>query len=297
MFCPEGYQTVAGLLDHLPSGVLDKAERSVLQIIPNSFTDPKFAIDFLFIISPQDFLEGQLLRSVQKNAYICSPEGKLLRLDLSGLLAALDFWEFSYTDLSSATQEHPELGEIPDSFRHAFRLAAMDKADFLEEFRRENRSSIEDVIGLAMDFNLIYSHQKIPMFYERVGYTITLQSYELLRRYNYIEMDAAHDVARILRPFEGWALCVPDSFVQGEWPASYRRQIDGPNRPEAPSQGRPSTVRNQTLVAYQDLFPDGHGARTWLEVLRSVNQATGLSASLDTLKRALGTTRAAQKSD
>lgn len=296
MFCPEGFQTLAGLENYLPVGLYDKAERSVMEIIPESFTDPKLAIDFLFTISPQDFLESKILRAVEKNAYICSPDGKLLKFDLSGLLSAVEFWEFSYADLSRATQDHPELGEIPDSFRHAFRLSAMDKADFVEEFNREGRSGIDGVLDLAKDFNILYSHQIIPMFYERVAYTITLQSYDVINRYNYIEIDEAHDIVRILRPFEGWSICVREEFVKDELASSYRRQIEGPMRPTTPTAGRPSTIRSRTLAAYQELFPEGHEGRAWLEVLRTVNKASGHSASLDTLKRAVKASGVMQKS-
>lgn len=57
-----------------------------------------------------------------------------------------------------------------------------------------------------------------------------------------------------------------------------------------PNIGRPSK-RQEVLQAYERLFPNGRGPSTWKEVMRKIEDETGISADFKTLKRAISEMR------
>jgi hypothetical protein len=89
-----------------------------------------------------------------------------------------------------------------------------------------------------------------------------------------------------LRPFKGWAMCFRASEVDVGLPAMIELW-ERPRDAESVERGRPR-IQEKVLSAYNSVFPDGHHDLGWKEVLLELEKKRGVSARLDTLKRALG---------
>lgn len=86
---------------------------------------------------------------------------------------------------------------------------------------------------------------------------------------------------QMLQPYEGCMIIAPNNWLK----VLIQFGIDQKHTHSSISSGRPPVIKDQTREAFAQLYPDGRGNDSWLHALREVNKITGLSASLDTLKR------------
>lgn len=220
-----------------------------------------------------------------------SPGEKIMKLDMASLRSAIDFWEFSHVDLEHVLETYKDIAEYPEHFRSMFRLFSFPREGFETDYikYKNERDGKTSAWEFVTDFlNGGHQHHKIPMFYERQGFTITLEAFDLLSKFNFVEIPDYSNTARIMRPFEGWSLCVREEFASG---SAISRAIEGvwteTTAASTPTGGRPSVLRDEMAAAYKRVFPEGHSPNSWYYALRKVSEITGRTASVDTLKRAV----------
>jgi len=242
----------------------------------------------LGLLSPQDFLEFRLFDALGHDVFVCSPTGLTMRLDVRWIGEVASGLELSLGDIERVLSEHPEFPKMPESFYEAFNLDTLPHKDLLDEAKRLGVTAFEaaDRIGV------VYRHKRLPLWYERAGYTISLKVYDYcVDSLNFVETSDFAAVASLLRSFEGWSLCVERQGLQEGWrkriAADAQRLLANTGRSTDNTGGRPDTLRADTQRAYDRLFPKGHEGQTWPQVLRQVNSLTGHTASVDTLKRAV----------
>lgn len=251
MFCPDGYDFLTNIQNRLSSETLEQFEEHWHASQADSLSD---------------MLEDYLFATIARNVCICSPDGTVLRFSLNNMLAMPDVDFVPLNEALAIASKSKNVGSLPAHFAHSYGLSLA--GDVI----------VEDA-----------GHMRLPFWYERQSGTITLEGYDFLEKCNYDGLHHFHRLAQTIRPFEGWALCVPEAFIENELNSRFRELLQKTVHDDPiirRSGGRPAVTRMKTREAYVRLFPDGHNDTPWLEVLRKVNRETGLNASLDTLKRA-----------
>lgn len=133
-----------------------------------------------------------------------------------------------------------------------------------------------------------YLHEFMWPFVDNDTWHISIPDAEAIRTYKkhpYLKIEPA---AKILQPLNGWALCVRESDAEG-----IRQYIEDlycwDSLEESTNRGGRPRKREIAATAYQELFPEGHEThgKSWKEALRDVNEVTGGSYSIDTLRRGL----------
>lgn len=227
MFCPMGYSTISHIYDFAMEASFDHFFNSAIEFCEaGAKIGEDMAARQFFAISPMDWVEFEVFKIIGNDLFISSPIGQVMRLDMSTLRSTIDFWEFTATGLEAEAQNRPEVGDVPHDFRYNFRLFDFPRTEFLSEFRNPSVNHGSATLWeFAKSMNMDHLHHKIPMFYERRGFTITLQAFDYVSRFDFIEMDEWIDIARILRPFEGWSLCVKQEFFDsGRWKEALLRK-------------------------------------------------------------------------
>lgn len=283
MFCPDGFVTLSCLIDEIPSEAYRSAgdfwDRKIKDSESGSFPTP-FGV--FSTIAPADSVEFEFLRYFNRKTYVCSPSGQILKLDMRSILGFTSLTEFQFYYLKA------ELGEkiLPGNFEAKFSLFDYP----LEEYWSELKNKRNNPKGLppwefASSIGLDTRHHLIPLYYERQGYTICFEAYDLLRQNDYIELESVAGVVDVLRAFEGWSMCVLAADVDDGFQTLWQKYVQV--QLSSPKGGRPASRRIATEAAYRKLYPCGHGEAPLLQVLRKVNDQSGLSVSPDTLRRAI----------
>ncbi len=283
MFCPEGFVPLSYLIGDIPSeayrAAVDSWDRTIKSVEGNSYPTP-FGV--FSTIAPADSVEFDFLRHFSEKTYTCSPSGQILKLDMRSILEFMSFAEFQFHYLKE------ELGGKgpPDHFEEKFLFFNWPLEEYWSELENKHNNpkglppwKFAETIGLDM------RHHLMPLYYERQGYTICFEVYDLLKPHNYMELDPVAGIVETLRAFEGWSMCVPAEDAEDVFHTLCREapQCDATSL----KGGRPASRRIATGAAYRRLYPSGHGEVPLLQVLRSVNEQTGLSVSPDTLRRAI----------
>lgn len=296
MFCPKGFVPLSDLATKFPQELGELYLATMVRAV-RKLASEKISLETTRL-TLADFLEWYLLETVCENTYASSPSGTVIRIHLRSILEEYkEYRLFGFNFVRLMVRE-----EIPDDFYRAYRLMfAMSDEGILELAR-----TLEEPPQIAWPVEKTY--RSLPLFYERIGYTVSLAAYEWasnakilnhdddpeLTRY-FPARDFAH-AANLLRPFEGWALCVDDDFANQGWPEALKREQSGFLRdPQffdsagnvGKNGGRPASIRNAAAIAYARAYPRGHGQIPWKVVLQNVEYAVGAKLSLDTLKRAI----------
>jgi hypothetical protein len=289
MFCPQGFTSLSDLENRLTWDFQDKLIKHISSWYEGD-DDSRFGEIILRTHTMWDFAEYSFLRSIEKHAHICSPSGVLLKFDMRELRTRTEFWELSITQLEDIVRDKPDLPPIPKNFNRMYDLVLVPFDEIAAEAKEKNQS----LFKVAREHGYEIFHQDLPFFYERSFYTISLAAVDYVRKLRELgaelpraELEENADVIDVLRPFEGWALCVPNEYVADHWPKVFAEEALRENQNLPSSAGRPPIVRVETLATYRRLFPMGHGGMSWPRVMQQVNRASGHQASIDTLKRAL----------
>lgn len=291
MFCPEGFTSVSSVFDLFLGHQFERYFEMVQRFYREDIeTFPGQAIPLFYKLAPSDLLEGDMLCALGEEIFICSPDGRCLRLDVTRLGIEDPFDRFTLFDLRPAICQRPDLGPVLETFPQMYALFDYPPEYFSREFDAYVAQE-ENLYATPWDFvrrlGMSLQHHQIPLFYEREFHTITLKAHDLLMNTDLTGRDAFENGARVLRPFEGWAMCVKSDFAQSD--ELRRKVMEGSERAIAvrAKGGRPADMRRTMAAAYSRLYPDGHGNLSWLTVLDAVNRASGYAGSVDTLKRAI----------
>ena len=271
MIAPEGYVPLSILWDRIPQENFD-AMYKIGMCFEKS--DPKYALS----VTVSDWLEVGFLSSLIDNAFIYSPDGRLLKFDIR--LIRSD--HLSIHDLHQLEKNYGKQGILDNSIWIAQQLLNFRMEDFIEEGLKGHDSYWEysKYIGLQRSF------LGVPFFYQRQSYTISLKVYDHMKKFNCAEIDYVKETGEFLRPYEGFSLCTPEIHANGKWLEYWKKRIPEEIIPRS-SIGRPRT-REKAVTDYKASFPIGHKQETWPQIMKKIKDKTGNTYSSDTLKRGLG---------
>lgn len=289
MFAPKGFTNIFQIYDAFMHHRLQDTLRATRELASGIETHQEMLRVFQRI-APADWVEEAVFYSISDNMFIYSPGGELLKLDMRSLRSHAAGGDFIWLDFEDAVKRHPDLGPIPPEFRHAYLVDDFPPDEFEDDYRKHIKKrgneghtpwDFSEVLGMER------LHRTVPLFYERRYFTITLKSFDFIDQFNFMESDDFRDTARILRPFEGWAMCVETEFAESEDLQQLARLKMHDGQQLSQNSGRPAHLREALRDSYLRLYPNGHVGTPWLVVLREVNADAGTNASLDTLRRAV----------
>ncbi|AUQ53197.1 hypothetical protein [Phaeobacter inhibens] len=301
MFAPIGYTTLSGLYEDCLDTLLPKALETAKKMCAAAPTRSAM-IAYFETISPADWVEHQLFSTIQDNLFICSPSGQILKLDQRSISSNTDNASFSWVDLKAACERRTDDTSIPDKFEHMFSMNSYPMSEFLDEFERHTSAPGQEgdtPWDLVEKNGNILTHHSLPLYYERKHFTITTEAFSFIEKLDFIEADEFRDTARILQRFEGWSMCLENSFSEGTelrekiFLQPFERPKDSTH---ASKGGRPRHARNRLKNGYMKIFPNGHGSKSLYEVLRAVSEITGEVGSIYTMRRAVDEIRASRNS-
>lgn len=291
MFAPEGYLPVSQLVRMVPEIAHDAAysiiERSFF--IGQEIRVRQYAFD---IGTPEDSIEYELFRFIGDNCRICSSGGDLLRIDLRSALWEVEMYLVDISLFLAKGEFHFAPHQYID-----FKLLKVTWKELVEASggacNEKEISSLRFPLESVGYFGGL--HREVPLFFERNGYTISLDAFDALRPLNVSNIQELDGTIERFRPFTGWAMCIPENILGPRWDQTWQRFI-GERQDGAFGSteliGRPPDKRIATAAAYASLYPKGHGTEAWLRVLQRVNEKSGYNVSVDTLRRAVRTLNA-----
>ena len=188
----------------------------------------------------------------------------------------------------------------PKELKDDFRLCDPVTKVELEKFGQDDNHDPVSEEWLIWKANMIDNlGQTLPnLFLESNFFSVDLRLFHFVR--SKLDDDSKFDrdiiqTAERLKPVEGMFLCVPKRHVDENWDNHWSNILERTRRSDADGifdqetsfgVGRPR--KQEALVnSYNRLFPEGRGGMTWKEVIKAIEEDTGLTASVDTLRRGL----------
>ncbi|WP_299898982.1 hypothetical protein [uncultured Ruegeria sp.] len=272
MFSILGFTPICRLWDEIPAASFNKCYETGLQF-PAS--DPGYALS----VTASDWLEVKFFSCISDNMHICGPDGTCLKIDFR----CLRHDDLTIHDLALHEEGAKLLGPDIGGLGRALRLFSLPEEDFIDDALRCSKS----YWSAALDLGLQHEFISVPLFHTRNTYTISLHVFDLLDELNYMEVIDFKTVVQILRPFSGWALCVPDSFIESSWDEYWRQDLlkgNAPSKPVGP--GRPRLIE-KALRDLRIVFGDSIEGLTIKQIVRGLEGKTGNRYSESTLRRAM----------
>ncbi len=285
MFSPMGYVSLVELKSRIPENVAKVYFDDIVEMSNDIDKRAPRLAPFLQNTTLADFLEILLLRSVCEHTFVASPSGVLQKLYLKPFFDA-----HSYAGFQVGTDEGLDIEKLPRNFIDAYQLKSLPTDVIASKYN----SVRPDLKKFVTSHGLLNYHRRIPIFYERMAFSISMQAYDWVNQNNSQQAKFYAHAAQLFRPFEGWAICVTEDYARSGWLEYMQTERMGIISPilfqdnNRNYGGRPATAREAAATAYRELFPEGHGTVAWKEVLRKVIAKTGVELSRDTLKRAIG---------
>lgn len=293
MFAPLGYVPVSVFFEKFlfdKNGDIRnlKAAKDMAQSLAKDETisQPLWAF---FSVAPADWAEVYMFGAIENRIHIASPTGEILKLDTKTVRSAIDQWSITSCDLFTAIDNEEISTEEVYEITRQNRLFDIPPREFIQEYQQSLEQGKDwDAWTFAdKELHASYLHHILPAFYERQFYTISLQAYNSISQTKYIGPEDVKNAARILKPFEGWALCITEAFYNEEVPKILARMDEEGKDTLAIKSGRPPALREDMKKAYNALFPSGNH-RSWFYALRRVQEHLGTNnGSVATLKRAV----------
>jgi len=288
MFCPPEYVPLVDLMQRWQDERFEVNLRRVNDHAAQQVAEgQRTAREAFLSASPADASESELLISLEADLFMVAPTGLIMKL-ARGLIVTTTAWNVTIPVLEGATEHDPSFDPEDEHFPAAFRLFDFLPDLFFHLFDGARKQDPEITPWeLADKMGGAWRHCILPQFHERVGYTISLQGYDRMKKLGLFGPPMVDLIAERLRPFEGWALCAPREI--GE-PDEWERRIRSLERtPRLPSElgGRPPETLDAYLIEYTRRYPQGHGSRTRKELWKELRQATGVDGSISTVDRML----------
>lgn len=312
MFAPEGYVPFATILhDGLRDKFYDAAEEHVARNL-NSWMG-------LAMRRRDDLIRTWVVSYIASECYLCSPEGKLIRFDASSLLGSLHFIDvvalgsdFKNRDLKAENYRQLFSEEVQIGFNLCTPLSKEfcdDVSSLVESYCNTSDDTQKDILDRNIRLKLQEGVQAEgytrPFLFVNtltgcvdLEYWRELEGLEIVRETgDETTVQEIRSTAHLLEKFEGWAVCVPKELWGHDWeaycktaPAEYQawedqgKQLDSETTPTR--KGRPRKVDN-AMLAYDLLYPHGHGAKTWPEVADEISERTRETIHHETLMKAI----------
>lgn len=286
MFSVEGFIPVSTLRRSLSRGDQGSLERFKKTINDDIAENMRRGLELFFGTSPYDSLESQLLASTRGAMCMCSPSGQILQLDVNEAIYFQAHAAGLFSVLGDLIEHYTN--EEVDAFTFRNRLAYFPASYFRKRYFEQIRDGLgtdptTTLHALSMAGNL---HHRIPTYYERNGFTISLKAYDFVREAAPLWSEGVEGV-EALRPFEGWSLCLPQSFVDDGWQEGLQRYAGRSEPHPQKGVGRPDDIKRKMRDGYQKAFPNGHGDLSWPKVTNHVNSMMKINGSVETMRRAV----------
>lgn len=289
MFCPEGYTTLPRIFSRAYDNNFDWMLTRSKEM--NSLADDEMIkLVLLLEEAPLDLLELAVWMALSWQARICSPDGRVMKLDLPSLLCAHSDRPVSLLDIDRAKELAGEPKDDRSGCLSNLNLPRLSAEQFergYTEFCQDAHSVARSPWDYAQSIEAEHYHHRVPLFYERQHFTVSLDAFDYFDRLVPEETAPFRASAQILRPFVGWAFCVSTDFAESKDLANFTTDIVQTLQAREPKGGRPSDKRQTARRSYQAIFPDGHGSLSEKEVARMVNAHTGADTSVQTVMRAI----------
>ncbi|SLN34518.1 hypothetical protein ROA7450_01559 [Roseovarius albus] len=272
MFCPTGFVPFSILRDQIPEASFNAAFEIGLEF---EAVDPKYALS----VTASDWLEVSFFAFCGDETHICSPDGRLLRFDLRQTRTD----DFTIHDLLQNDETNRLFADDLDGHMVARRLFDLP----IEDFVSQGLKISDSYWRASLELGLQYEHIQVPLFYTRDTYTLSMFMFDLVDRLKYSETIALKSVAKVIRPFEGWSLCIPKKVVEDNWDDYWRKHAARRKYKEKTGdRGRPR--KQESAVSDIKLaFPRGIGESSHKQIAETVRRLTGNNYSISTISRAL----------
>lgn len=289
MFCPDGYVPLAEVF-HETSDLWSHYIGELTADIDDTGFDYETVKSFLMHRSLADIAEDNIFFSFGHNVFICSPDGSILRLSVVRLMIEYHTWAAGLDFLKTLETEELLVASEVAELKQAHGLSDKPMNELINDFERTaSDRQLSSLIDFLDGYNDQPEHNVVAPFYERQGYTISLRFLRLLEASGKYDNAKFKTITDLLRPFEGWAMCVKRSFIEDSWYPEFEASLAEPDEARLNRKsGRPNHKFLSAMKAYNTLYPNGHrtAGDTWKQVAKKVADETGLDISIDVIRRA-----------
>lgn len=292
MFAPKGYTPLSALMRRVPDSLREEVEEMMRVFATDHEQGDGWVVGLLSGTSPLDVIEYAVLHSLGDNACIAGRGGEVLTFDLQSMMGRVrDLWEYTVEDLLKARRLSQ--GGVPVSEDYAVTNLIGDWGidEMIATFMARGDRSLVDWLDDSVCF--FDTHQTLPMFLERQGYTVSLDTFEILGRHPEFRIEDFNSFRKVLRPFEGWAICVDAEFAKDGWAPALWTQMErqrasfGAGLPPMQRNGRPNVLIRAATEAYRSLYPQGHGDTSKKALRDQISERIGKDVSPRTLDRVI----------
>ena len=287
MFHPEGYVSLWRVYDLFMDALIEKFWDNFTAKIKKPIDNE----DVLLRLFPADHIEIAMLRYLQGRVLACSPLGQVISLDLdhpSFLLGSAGVpWALLAFDDNGLREDAPDYGGSLSEIHTASKLYFYTLADFWRGLQLSEGTGEEfNLREFVLEPDGLRDHSIAPLFYDRDKYVISMRVFDYMECHDELGLFPDNKVtAKILRPFEGWSLCVHEAVLENV--SDLIKRCD-PVISSIPSRGgRPPIQRQEATEGYRRTFPDGHGGISMCNILKRVRLKTGKTFTEDTMRRAI----------
>ena len=129
------------------------------------------------------------------------------------------------------------------------------------------------------------------LYLDRAGWTVSLRNWEKYQNsknalHKFAEGNTPDKrVAELLQKVSGFSVCLPSDLLDLQ-PKSLVSKFGNSPKKSKPKVGRPEK-QTKVRIAYEQVYPNGHGGISYKEVIGNLIEKTGFEFSKETLVRAL----------
>lgn len=301
MFCPEGYIPAVWLWGEITPQLYESLIKSVWEWYENDkATDvgAEFLLQQFMRMTPMDRMDLRILYSIADLCFICSPTGQVLKFDIASILTKASHWDINAGVLKHYLDSEFISRKESEEIISLSQVKCYDYSFYVDKLREDIKEKVViNFAEFARKYGWLYSHQYIPPFFERTGFTINFRAFDLFARNDDPSTYRLAPVLDILRPFEGWAICTKAEYLTDSWRNDLIDLIknDKDSSPTSNLIGRPRRKRDIAIRLYREIYPHGHGSDSWPVVARKISTHAGDYISTDTIQRAIIEINSAQK--
>ncbi|MDE4273316.1 hypothetical protein PXK58_03245 [Phaeobacter gallaeciensis] len=254
---------------------------------------PERRLEVFYILSPHDVAESETIIRASKFLRLCSPTGQILKFDLWTLLECFSMELLSINSHYFENSRQDSTWGIPDDVFEAYNLFDVPPADFLRQYKEsltEGRGGEgqNDFWTFAVEKLKHRSFHQLPQWFERPGYTITLETWRLFGEQDSRTSSLARHIAKRLAALEGYSMCLPDDKIDA---VKDRLREKGPEEALAIRGPGRTPIINDVVQAVRKLHPHDFEDINRKVLLQNVQNELGRSVSRTTLYDALALLR------
>ncbi|KCZ97523.1 hypothetical protein HPO_14326, partial [Hyphomonas polymorpha PS728] len=257
---------------------------------------PSSGLMSFLLFRSEDILLSWLTQMLENDLYLFDGKQTVVKVDKAALRHR---W---YVDLNSAVVAGEEyaIDEYSDELSKKFNFCEAITQEQIDHYNEQIAGTHNDEAWSKLQSEMLsrFGFTRPPLFMNAITFEIDTVLYDFVLSKdidNPFDFDVCEH-AKNLAQYQGWFVVTPEPQVTRNWDSYWAGIAQRELRKDDAALGRTSNdlgkvgrPRKQEDVAaiYGKLFPNGHGTLSYKEILKQIEQTTGLSASVDTLKRAI----------